>query len=438
MEGRWLSLSLALCAAATLGAAAQERGTTLPAPSTERTYVTYVKGSVLAERDLPLLSMILQNTPVRDLIAHDPSLKAATVDRWAEIARANHSCDGDTECKARSTLFTPQQISSASEALHRLYGNNVLLRDFVHLELQPPTRFSLDDSQSEESVLIEAWVRSANQMNRIILTYCNGAAPRYPEIDSITYTAKSKPYAGLVTIILGNLSLEDPSLASSARTVADTLFFEPSLRFTVRLLEANSRDEAGRFWPLQSGENAAAVHQIRSITWAEFPYSVIVIPGAGSELANVSISPWGRERVMLGVQAYRAGKAPYILLSGGFVHPTQTPYCEAIEMKRYLMDVYDIPASALLVDPYARHTTTNLRNAAREVFDYGLPSNKPMLIVSDSAQIAYIVSAGFAERNRNELGYLPVTFGKQLSSTEIEAIPSVQALYVNGADPLDP
>jgi hypothetical protein len=153
---------------------------------------------------------------------------------------------------------------------------------------------------------------------------------------------------------------------------------------------------------------------------------------------NVSISPWARERVRLGVQAFRSGKAPFIMLSGGFVHPSQTPFCEALEMKRYMMEIYGIPAAAILVDPYARHTTTNLRNASREVFDYGIPHDKPMLIVSDAAQIATIESDAFIKRNRDELGYMPVTLGKRISPSELEAVPSKQSLFSDATDPLDP
>ncbi len=142
----------------------------------------------------------------------------------------------------------------------------------------------------------------------------------------------------------------------------------------------------------------------------------------------------------LGVQALRSGKAPLILLSGGFVHPSQTRFCEALEMKRYLMEVYGVPAKAILVDPYARHTTTNLRNASREVLDYGLPPDKAMLVVSDNAQITYIQSDVFSKRNLDELGYLPVTLGRRISSSELEAVPSeaCAASFSDASDPLDP
>jgi len=429
LHKRRISLALALCVAAPLGAIAQKRN-----PFTAEQ--AYVKESVLAGRDFPLLSSILEDAPVRDLLAHDAILRAATGERWKDVAEASRTCKGDLQCKSKSLQFTPQQIDDVSAALHRLYEGNASLRNFAHSKLKPVALFSLDASQTEESVVIDTWVRSAHDMNQIIATYANGTAPRYPEIDSMTYTSNSKTFASLMTILLDDLIVEEAS--ASPRLTGDTLFFEPTLRFSVRLLQSNSRDEAGRLWPLDTGENANAVEQIASMQWAKFPYSVIVIPGAGSEVANVSLSPWGRERVRLGVLAYRLGRAPFILVTGGFVHPSQTPYCEALEMKRYLMEVYAIPATAILLEPYARHTTTNLRNASREVFDYRIPSGKPMLIVSDESQITYIQSATFLDRTRNELGYLPVTLSKRLSPTELEAIPSIKSLFVDAGDPLDP
>jgi hypothetical protein len=432
---RCISLTLAICAAASWGAVAQERKDLPLAARAER---PYVKESLLASRDFPLFSLILEDAPIRELVAHDAVLKTATTERWKAIAEANRTCDGEVACKSKSLQFTPQQIDEVSAALRRLYETNSFLRDFAHAKLKPVAVFSLDTSQAEESVFIENWIRSANDMNRIIATYCNGTAPRYPEIDSMTYVANSKSYAALITILLDDLAVEKTPSNTPPYPASDALFFEPTLRFSVRLLESNSRDEAGRFWPLETGENFDAVKQIGSIRWAQFPYSVILVPGAGSEVPNVSVSPWGRERVRLSVLAYRSGRAPFILVSGGFVHPSKTQYCEAIEMKRYLMEVYGVPATAILLDPYARHTTTNLRNASREVFDYGIPSDKPMLIVSDDAQITYIQSATFLERTRNELGYLPVKLGKRLSSSELEAIPSFESLYVDAGDPLDP
>jgi len=85
----------------------------------------------------------------------------------------------------------------------------------------------------------------------------------------------------------------------------------------------------------------------------------------------------------------------------------KTPFCEAIEMKQALMAEYGIPADAILIDPHARHTTTNIRNAARLLYCYGFPFEKTALITTDQGQSASIEAPTFAQCCINERGYLP-------------------------------
>jgi hypothetical protein len=125
-------------------------------------------------------------------------------------------------------------------------------------------------------------------------------------------------------------------------------------------------------------------------------------------------------------------------VSGGYVHPNQTLFNEAIEMKRSLVRDFGVPAEAILIDPHARHTTTNLRNAARLAFRYGLPGERPMLITSDQSQSAYITGAVFRDRCLKELGYQPGTLGKRLSKFDVEFTPAIDALHADARDPLDP
>jgi len=440
----FFALLLALSAAAPFALRAQPPSKPARPLVAER---PFVREDVLVERDFPLLSSLLADEPVRELLMRDPVLKASTAARWQGVAQANQVCSNDVQCKSASLKFTSHQIEEVSAALKQQYETNASVRLFAHVKLRPIAVFRREASLSnespsgapisDESTLIDAWVRSADALNQIIATYADGVPPHYAAIDAMTDPEDPKSFSLLVTILLDGLPLEESS-SPKQRPQDQTLFFEPSLRFAMRLLEANARDEAGRLWPLKEGENADALKRLQSIDWTGYSDSVIVIPGEGPDTSEVALSPRGRERVRLGVAAFQAGKAAFILVTGGYVHPSQTPFCEALEMKRYLMQVYDIPAAAILLEPYARHTTTNLRNAAREVFTDGLPTDKAMLIVSDKAQLDYIQTEVFLKRNRDELGYLPVTLGKRLSATQLEAIPSGQSLYRDATDPLDP
>lgn len=143
-------------------------------------------------------------------------------------------------------------------------------------------------------------------------------------------------------------------------------------------------------------------------------------------------------RCELAATRYKKGMAPFIVVSGGYVHPFHTPYAEAVEMKKYLMTVDSIPGSAILIEPQARHTTTNFRNTARLQIRYGIPLDKACLCVSTRDQTDYIINAGFDRRNLRELGYLPYRDKQRLSDHEIRYYAVADCLQSDPGDPLDP
>ena len=127
-----------------------------------------------------------------------------------------------------------------------------------------------------------------------------------------------------------------------------------------------------------------------------------------------------------------------MIVSGGFVHPSQTEYSEAIEMKRDLMTRFRIPEEAILVDPHARHTTTNMRNAARLLYRYGIPFDRKALVTSDPGQSDYIENQTFAKRCVDELGYVPYRLLGRTSAFDLEFLPLRDSLQSDPRDPLDP
>ena len=274
-----------------------------------------------------------------------------------------------------------------------------------------------------------AWLDAANGINNIIDVYGTGKAPRYPQIDSVSFDVKSQAYGQLVHTVAEDLDEQQSDLK---------LFFQPSLRFALYLLDVNHRDEAGRFEPLQRGENAAALRRLRTIRWKDYPYSSIIVPGYGPDLAGWSFAPEGKLRCEIAARRLRERKAPVIIVSGGYVHPNQTRYCEAMEMKKSLISDFGVPASAIIIEPQARHTTTNLRNAARLVYRYGIPFARAALVTTDSFQSAYIESDGFAKRCDQELGYQPGKILRRVSAFDLELVPRIESLQVNPMDPLDP
>lgn len=284
-------------------------------------------------------------------------------------------------------------------------------------------------ADSDATLVTAAWRDAATALNRIVDVYALGTAPLYPKIDAASYDPASESYRRLLAIMATVMHDQRDDL---------TTFYAPSLGFARRLLDANRRDEAGRFEPLHDGENAAALRRVRSVRWVDFPYAAIVVPGAGSDRPDVALDPWGKLRLELAVARFKAGTAPFLIVSGGYVHPNQTPFNEALEMKRSLVRDFGVPPEAVIIDPHARHTTTNLRNAARLALRYGLPSGTPLLITSDQGQSAYISGQEFHDRCLREMGHLPGVLGKRLSPFDQEFMPSVRALHADARDPLDP
>jgi hypothetical protein len=102
------------------------------------------------------------------------------------------------------------------------------------------------------------------------------------------------------------------------------------------------------------------------------------------------------------------GKDQVIIIpTGGNAHPSnpRTPYNEAFQMKQVLFREYGIPAERIIIDSYALHTTTNLRNTARFLMQIGI---KQATIVASVLQTAYIQHydiSGFKARCIKSFGY---------------------------------
>lgn len=380
------------------------------------------------DKNFYLFSLLQSDSATRNVLAADKLLGQISAERQQFLALESQTCKGNPSCTLKALAWTDEEIHAVSFALARIYRDDASLRKLVDVDLRPSGAYVLYQKQSGEDLLVNAWEICARGLNNIISVYGQGAPPRYPQIDSISIDVNSADVQQNIASLVNQIS------SSSA----SELFFEPSLKTALQLLTMNHRDEAGRLEPMEEDANRAAVRSIPSIHWDKYAYSVIVVPGAGPADANVALSDAGRRRTALAAEQYHAGKAPFILVSGGYVHPSQTRFAEAIEMKKALLHDYQVPEEAILVDPHARHTTTNMRNAVREIYRYGMPMNKPALVVSDPAQTGYIASQPFADRCLKEMGYLPYQIVNRSSDSSLVFLPLVESLQQDPMDPLDP
>jgi hypothetical protein len=401
---RRYGLILVFCVAALLG---QER-------------TPFSLRSPVADKNFYLLGQLAILAPAQ--IESDTVLSKVAAAKRQALAQAVSSCELDVPCHTRELSWSEDEIEAVAGRMRTLSAP-------LERTLRDSGMYQRYTNLSGRELLAAAWRDCARGINGVIATYGEGIAPRASDIDSISFDTRSANFPRLIHTVA---AVVDDQLGEHE------LFFTPSLRFALELLAANNRDEAGRHEPLEAGENRAAFEAIGSIRWQDYPYSVIVVPGSGPDRTSVALSAVGRLRTELAARRYKDKKAPLILVSGGYVHPKQTPFNEAIEMKRALISEFGVPAAAILVDPHARHTTTNLRNAARILYRYGAPFEKTALVTTDQYQSAYIESAEFAERCRKELGYFPYELGKRISLFDQEFRPTVDSLYSDPSDPLDP
>jgi hypothetical protein len=286
--------------------------------------------------------------------------------------------------------------------------------------------FTLYATQPDEALFVHAWQDAANGVNYIINAYTKGQGMRYPLIDSAAFYVKDPGYEATVH------RLAQQALDKNK----DALFFKPGLDMALGLLTLNRRDEAARYEPLEAA-NATAYKQVRKTAWEKYPYSAMVILGA-SPGGKEPVSETGKSRCRTGAELFRKGLAPFIIVSGGHVRPAGTPYSEAVEMKKYLVNELKIPVTAVMIDPYARHTTTNLRNAVRVAWKGGVPVNKKMLCVSDAMHLFYVNSTLFTQRCLTELGYMPAADIRQADLYFLSFTPDLRSLQADALDPLDP
>jgi DUF218 domain len=337
-----------------------------------------------------------------------------------------------TECTDVPCIVQKMKIEDsdliAATALVKSAFSSTNTDNYFNTSILSSGLFIQYQEMGKEKLIDKVWTDAVAGFNGIMNTYGLGIKPRYPIIDSISFQVKSPDYFQRVKKML----------SSELSKVNGTCFFEPHLILSKCLLLANRRDEAARYEPMFSGSNKLAFEQCRKTDWSKFEYSAILVLGDGPETINSPIDPLGKFRVRLGAELYKNKQAPFVIVSGGHVKPFQTRYAEAVEMKRVLMEDHQVPEYAIIIEPHARHTTTNLRNASRLMFRYGFPMKQKALITTSDSQSTYVEKKEFYDRCFRELGYFPVSLQKRISETSIEFTPSLVSLHANSLDPLDP
>lgn len=373
-----------------------------------------------------LLTLFQQLPELRKMLSTDTALNNIYNLKTAQVNEVVKTCKTDITCYTKALKFTNEEIADIGNRLALLYTENNPLGNLVKNHLIPSGCYAMFAKEQHKALLVKAWEQDASAVNYAIGVYVEGNKPNYPKIDSISFSLTDKTFAELTSA--------SALLALQGNT---KLFFEPAMLFALEALELNERNEAADYEPMAKGVNLAAINQIKKTDWKKYPYSVILVPGAGPEEKDVALSAGGMIRCRLAALQYQKGMAPFIVVSGGRVHPYKTKFSEAYEMKKFLVEVLQIPESAIIMEPHARHTTTNLRNCARLMFRYGMPVDKPGLACTVKSQ-SYNITNLLPERCKKELGYYPYKNGKRLSDTESEFYLNTTSLQIDFDEPLDP
>ncbi|WP_454060663.1 YdcF family protein [Elizabethkingia ursingii] len=371
-----------------------------------------------------LIYSFRNNAPLLQELHKDPAVQTMLNDRNKRF-EAGKDCP-TTDCLIDALKWKESEITALNNKFQDLFARNKSFQNFIENTLYPSRKYSKPESLNPKEYLQKALLQDLTAMNNVIDIYGAGKKPNYPDIDSISFNVKDKNYIELLRNVRFDVAADTEKNA-----------FDQTLLSAIRLLEVNERWDVAQLEPLTKTENKEAYDKVKKTDFSKYPYASLLILGAGPQVYGQKISPMGMLRSRQALRAYQKGLAPFIIVSGGRVHPFKTQYTEAVEMKHYMVEILGIPASAIIIDPFARHTTTNVRNAGRMIIDYGFPKDKWSLVSSSKTHIDYVEKA-MDKRSIKELGAVPYIVGKRIDDLLLEYKPTAEAFLINPAEPLDP
>lgn len=326
-------------------------------------------------------------------------------------------------------VFSEAQVNLISNELIALNKKEKVITDFFN-QLKVSGKYINFNSPNQNDFIEKVVKLNFEGLNHTLKVYGLGEKPFYPNIDSVSYDKNSQYFKSATLFWAKNLYAQNDYSKRS--------FFEPMLDYGLFLMYMNHRDEAVRYEPLDSLYNQKAIDYVKSVDFKKYEYNALIVLGDGPENYRDPLAALGKLNLKIAVEQFNQKKAPFIIVSGGHVHPNRTETCEAIEMKKELMRVYGIPERAIIIEPYARHTTTNLRNATRLMLDYGFDIKQKSMIVTYELHINSIKDKKFYERFMRELGYLPGEISVQKNGSLLDFLPSEMMKQLNPLEPLDP
>ncbi len=368
--------------------------------------------------------MLSRNVGMRQMLTADKTLGQLGLSQYKALSEASNSLEGVKAMKVPSNHAKQIALRLAS-----LYDNNSSFRSFVDDSVMTTGCYDMVGGTGRER-LMKAWYHDVKALNHVVDVYGGGCKPNYPLIDSISFDVRSHRFnQEIFPLVKGNILFA---------TDGDAFFAAIPLQSAQCLLMANDRLQASDEEPLANGLNKVAYAAVARTAWRQYPYSAVVVLGVGPETLKERVTAESLLRANYAAQCWQRKLVPFIIVSGGKVHPYHTPYCEAVEMRNYLRLVCHVPDSVIIVEPHARHTTTNLRNAGRIMIRQGFPMDKPALVTGSKSHMDYVCSDTFQQRFLKELGYLPVSLLKRKDNRLSSFFVNHSCLQIDDDEPMDP
>lgn len=322
--------------------------------------------------------------------------------------------------------WSTEEADQLKQSLGEFWDRSPKFKNIVEKELFITKKYG-QPTGSLKDYMLKALEQDIYAVNYAIDVYGAGKKPNYPKIDSISFDTSSVKFLELIQLVHEDISKEFDRTSS--------YLFSPAIA-ALRLLEVNERWDAALLEPLTEGENKLAITAIAHTDFSKYKYSSLIVLGSGPSAYNQKLSPKSMLRCRNAARNYLAKLVPFIIVSGGRVHPYKTEYIEALEMKKYLMHVLNIPESSIIIEPHARHTTTNMRNVGRMLFDYKFPTDQFAVINSHEENLNMVMR--MANRCKKELGYVPYELGNRVNIELLEFKPTIDVYTVDRDEPLDP
>ena len=153
-------------------------------------------------------------------------------------------------------------------------------------------------------------------------------------------------------------------------------------------------------------ENRAVHEYLSYLKTTRQEIQLFVVPGFVPPMVGQVKLHWvAKMRLNSVVNEMNKNSGAMIFLTGGNVKPKNTPYNEAYEMKKHLMEFHKVPEYLIAIDPNAQNTVTNFRNTGRFMLAFNFTESTVVTTLIQNIYLCFAGTLGLHRRSHRYLGY---------------------------------